>query len=124
VAVAGDVLAEVSPRWRNRIVPFVYYGNMFPNDPPHVLYTLGSLKLRASEPMYFALLATLAPFEPVRLIVTFVLVLSTLCIAAFVLPFLGKHRRPLPLTFFSLIVWWIIEEAVLLDYSARFNVLP
>lgn len=129
----GDVLSELRPNMR-LLSPFLIPTNVeLIYNTPKVLYTIGSLRLRAADLMCFGMLTGLgvatgngtADYPTVLLGGSFVFVaaLGAMAIMLFVAPFIGCRVRPMPIAVVIAFVCTIMEEAVIMPYVRQQNSL-
>jgi len=123
VAALGDVLSELRPQAR-LLSPFIIPANVeLIYNTPKILYTVGGLRLRAADLLWYGLLAGLVmytssssrEYAAVLLGGTLVVVcvLSSLALLLFVLPFVGCRARPLPLAIVTAFVLTMIQSPVI-----------
>jgi len=84
---------------------------------PKILYHVANIRLRGFDLMVYSLMMALISFTIPSIIGAFLAILSTLAMAVFVGPYVGKTRvRPLPLAFIGIAVLMILGDSTWIDY--------
>lgn len=126
VAALGDVASELRPNMR-LLSPFIIPANVeLIYNTPKILYTVGGLRLRAADLLWYGLLTGLAVYaapasdEYASVLLggslVFVCVMASLALMLFVAPFIGCRFRPLPLAIAAAFALVMIQKHVLVPY--------
>jgi hypothetical protein len=112
LAALVDVLAEL--RVMRFMSPFVIPPAVeLVHDTPRILYTVGPLRLRSVDFMWFAMLAGSVARTCNSIASAILLILAALAIVTFVLPYCGKRFRPLPVAYVVTVVIILMWESLL-----------
>lgn len=117
IAALADFGSEVSTRFR-LLSPFLIPANVeLIYTTPKILYTVGGLRLRAADLMWYGLLMGLVdgPLLPGAAML-FIVVIAINALFLFVTPFTGIRFRPLPLCFVAAILFSFIQKPVFTNY--------
>jgi len=130
IAALGDILSEIRPQMR-LLSPFIIPANVeLLYNTPKILYTVGGLRLRAADLMWYGLLTGLAMgnthgsrVSDLLLGGSFIVVsvMSSLAIMLFVAPFLGKRIRPLPVAVLIGFALTMMQEDVFMPFVVKSN---
>lgn len=117
IAALADFASEVSSRFR-LLSPFLIPANVeLIYTTPKILYTVGGLRLRAADLMWYGLLMGLidGPLLPGACML-FTVVTALNAMFLFVTPFTGIRFRPLPICFAAAILFAFIQKPVFTNY--------
>jgi uncharacterized membrane protein len=131
VAALGDIASELRPQAR-LLSPFIIPANVeLRYNTPKILYTVGGLRLRAADLLWYGLLTGLVVFTADRnndyasvlLGGAFIMicVMASLAILLFVAPFIGCRIRPLPMAIFSAFILTMIQIPVIQPFLLSQN---
>lgn len=131
LAAVGDIISEARPQMR-LLSPFIIPAHVeLIYSTPKILYTVGGLRLRAADLLWYGLLNGLAisgadragDYAAVLLGGSFVFVctMSSLALMLFVAPFIGVRFRPLPLAIIVAFVLTMIQNPVIMPFLVDQN---
>jgi len=112
-----EVYAMMRPRIARRFTPFILPRNFqVPNTTPRTFYEIHGLRLRATDFLFYGLIAVFTTYMNGAFTVGYTGLLVGLILCLYVLPFFSKKIRPFPvaLTFFLISIF--ITDQILNPY--------
>merc|ERR1712113_1002903 len=96
----GDIVAMFRPRFAAHFTPFLVPTNLqLGNTTPRIFYEVNGLRLRATDFMFYGMMASVATESVVSISVVYIFILAGFTLCVYVLPFFSKKIRPLPVAF-------------------------
>ena len=126
LAAIGDIISEARPAMR-LFSPFIIPSNVeLIYNTPKILYTVGGLRLRAADLLWYGLMTGMAvsgatsagDYAAILLggSIVFVCILSSLALMLFVAPFIGCRFRPLPMAVIAAFILTMIQAPVIMPF--------
>jgi len=118
IVFAGtDVFAMVRPRFAAHFSPFLLPTNLqVPNTNPKIFYEINGLRLRATDFLFYGLMAVFTTDSIVKATVGYTGILFGCALCVYVLPFFSKKIRPLPVSFLLLLLSLFLTDQILNPY--------
>jgi hypothetical protein len=114
-----DSYAMLRPRFAAEFTPFILPRNFqIPNTTPRVFYEINGLRLRATDFLFYGLMAVFPRDNRVAITVAFISVFAGCLLCLYVLPFFSKKIRPFPVAFALLLLSLFITNHIVNPYLA------
>jgi len=86
-------------------------------ERPRFLYHVGPIRLRTLDIMLYGMALSLVSYTLTSVFTAIMLLLAALCIIVFIIPYLGKRFRPIPVATLLIILHLLFFDSVLLPFS-------
>jgi len=117
VFAGTDVFVMFRPRFGAHFTPFLLPTNFqVPNTNPKIFYEINGLRLRATDFLFYGLMAVFTIDSVVQVTVGYIGILFGCVICVYVLPFFSKKVRPLPISFALLLLSLFLTDQILNPY--------
>jgi len=115
-----EVYAMMRPRIARRFTPFILPRNFqVPNTTPRLFYEIHGLRLRATDFLFYGLIAVFTTNMNDALTVGYTGLLVGLILCLYVLPFFSTKIRPFPVAFTFFLISIFITDQILNPYLAN-----
>jgi len=117
VFAGTDVFAMLRPRFATHFTPFLLPTNFqVPNTNPKIFYEINGLRLRATDFLFYGLMAVFTTESIVQVTIGYTGILFGCTLCVYVLPFFSKKIRPLPVSFLLLLLSLFLTDQILNPY--------